>query len=139
MIKLFASLRLSGCSSLLHRKDAEAQRKTGIYLHNNELIQSLIEKLYNDFSIDKNNLPVKKDYSEELKIIKEFLSKRITELMDKNQERFFNTLYRIDVDESRVAHILNTSTNPPDDLADLIIERQLQRLKTQLLYKQGKL
>jgi hypothetical protein len=108
-------------------------------LNNNELIQPLIEKLYNDFSIDKNNLPVKKDYSEELKIIKEFLSKRIAELMTKNQERFFNTLYRIDVNESKVAQILNSSANVPDELADLIIERQLQRIRTQLLYKQGKL
>ena len=108
-------------------------------MNNNELIQPLIEKLYNDFSIDKSNLLVKKDYSEELKIIKEFLSKRIVQLMEKNQERFFNTLYRIDVHESKVAQILNTSQNIPDDLADLIIERQLQRIKTQILYKQGKL
>lgn len=104
-----------------------------------ELIQPLIEKLYNDFSIDKSNLPVKKDYTEELRIIKEFLSKRITELMAKNEERFFNTLYRIDVNENKVSQILNTSKTVPDDLADLIIERQLQRIRTQILYKQGKL
>jgi hypothetical protein len=108
-------------------------------MKNKELIQPLIEKLYKDFSIDKNNLPVKKDYAEELKIIREFLAKRIAVLMDKNQERFFNTLYRIDVDENKVTQVLNNSSNVPDDLADLIIERQLQRLKTQLLYKQGKL
>ncbi len=108
-------------------------------MNNSELIQPLIEKLHKDFSIDKNNLPVKKDYSEELRIIKEFLSKRITELMNKNQERFFNTLYRIDVSESKVAQVLKTSKTPSDDIADLIIERQLQRLRTQLLYKQGKL
>lgn len=108
-------------------------------MKNKELIPPLIEKLYKDFSIDKNNLPVKKDYAEELKIIREFLAKRIAVLMDKNQERFFNTLYRIDVDENKVTQVLNNSSNVPDDLADLIIERQLQRLKTQLLYKQGKL
>lgn len=108
-------------------------------MKNKELIQPLIEKLYKDFSIDKNNLPVKKDYAEELKIIREFLAKRIAVLMDKNQERFFNTLYRIDVYENKVTQVLNNSSNVPEDLADLIIERQLQRLKTQLLYKQGKL
>lgn len=108
-------------------------------MKDNELIQLLIEKLYKDFSIDKDNLPVKKDYAEELKIIKEFLSKRITELMAKNQERFFNTLYRIDVNENKVAQVFNTSKNVSDDLADLIIERQLQRLKTQMLYKAGQL
>lgn len=108
-------------------------------MNNNELIQPLIEKLYKDFSIDKDNLPVKKDYAEELNIIKEFLSKRITELMIKNQERFFNILYRIDVNEKKVADVMNTSKNISDDLADLIIERQLQRLKTQMLYKAGKL
>ncbi len=113
--------------------------KLKITMDDNELIQPLIEKLYNDFSIDKSNLPVKKDYSEELRIIKEFLSRRIRELMANNEERFFNTLYRIDVNESKVSQILNTSKTVSDDLADLIIERQLQRLKTQMLYKQGKL
>lgn len=108
-------------------------------MNDNELIQPLIEKLYKDFSIDKSNLPVKKGYSEELKIIKEFLSKRIIELMGKNQERFFNTLYRIDVNENKVAQILNTAADIPGELAESIIERQLQRIKTQLLYKQGKL
>lgn len=108
-------------------------------MNNNDLIQPLIEKLYNDFSIDKINLPTTKDYSEELKIIKEFLSKRISELMTKNQERFFNTLYRIDVSEKKVAAVMNNSKNIPDDLADLIIERQLLRLKTQMMYKEGKL
>ena len=95
--------------------------------------------MYNDFSIDKTNLPTTKDYFDELKIIKEFLSKRIVELMTKNQERFFNTLYRIDVSEKKVAAVLNSSKNIPDDLADLIIERQLLRLKTQMMYKEGKL
>ena len=108
-------------------------------MKNKELIQPLIEKLYTDFSIDKNNLPVKNDYAAELKMIKEFLSKRITELMTKNQERFFNTLYRIDVDENKVTQALNNSSNVSDDLAELIIERQLRRLKTQMLYKQGKI
>lgn len=108
-------------------------------MKNKELIQPLIENLYADFSIDKNNLPVKKDYAEELRIIKKFLSKRITELMTKNQERFFNTLYRIDVDENKVTQALNNSSNVSDDLAELIIERQLRRLKTQMLYKQGKI
>ena len=108
-------------------------------MNNNELIQPLIDKLAKDFSIDTGNLPAKKHYAEELRIIKEFLSRRITELMAKNQERFFNTLYRIDVNESKVAQVMNTSENVSDDLADLIIERQLLRIRTQILYKQGKL
>ena len=108
-------------------------------MENKELIKPLIEKLYNDFAIDKTNLPVKKDFTEELKMIKEFLAKRITEMLTKNEERFYNTLYRIDVSESKVAEILSTSKVAPEDLADLIIERQLQRIRTQILYKQGKL
>jgi len=110
-------------------------------MNENELIIPLIEKLQKDFSIDKNNLPVKKDFAEEIRIIREFLSKRIAGMMGKNMERFYNTLYRIDVNESKAKQILNHSDPGliPDQLADLIIERQLQRVKTQILYKQGKL
>jgi hypothetical protein len=50
-------------------------------------------------------------------------------------------LYRIDVDETKVHEIMMTKdkTLIPEKIADLIIERQLARIKTQMLYKQGKL
>ena len=110
-------------------------------MNERELIQPLLQKLSKDFGLEANSLPVKKDFSEELKMIKEFLTKKIAELMEKDYEKFLNTLYRIDINENKAAEIIkSTSGNKTaEELADLVIIRQLQRVKTQVLYKQGKL
>lgn len=101
-----------------------------------EIFPSLIEKLNKDFFLEKNNLPVKNDYDE----LKKFFTEKVKELMSSNYERFLNTLYRIDVDEIKLTQILHSKdkTTIPEKLADLIIERQLLRVKTQLLYQQSK-
>ncbi|NMB83471.1 MAG: hypothetical protein GYA14_16805 [Ignavibacteria bacterium] len=102
-----------------------------------ELYSALVAKLSKDFSLESSSLPVVADLS----VIKEFLIGRIKELMSRDYERFLNSLYRIDVSESRVQEVLHSKdkTTVTEKLADLIIERQLLRLKTQMLYKQGKL
>lgn len=102
-----------------------------------ELYSALVAKLSKDFSLESSSLPVAADLS----VIKEFLIGRIKELMSRDYERFLNSLYRIDVSESRVQEVLHSKdkTTVTEKLADLIIERQLLRLKTQMLYKQGKL
>jgi hypothetical protein len=103
----------------------------------NELLSSLAERLQKDFSLEKNSLPV----LDNLQIIRQHLIKKVTELMSKNFRLFLNSLYRIDIDEIKVGEAINTKdkTTIPEKLADLIIERQLQRVKTQILYRQGKL
>jgi len=102
-----------------------------------ELYPSLIDKLSKDFSIEKETLPIQSD----LTLIRNHLIKRVTELIAGDYERFLNNLYRIDVSEKKVSEVLNSKdrTLIPEKLADLIIDRQLLRIKTQLLYKEGKL
>jgi hypothetical protein len=102
-----------------------------------ELFSALVAKLSRDFSIEGTNLPAATDLS----VIREFLINRIKELMSRDFERFLNSLYRIDVSETKVQEVLHSKdkTTITEKLADLIIERQLLRLKTQNMYKQGKL
>ena len=106
-------------------------------MNEQELYPSLLEKLSKDFSLEKESLPAQVD----LTLIREHLIRRVAELMARDYDRFINSLYRIDVNESKVHEILylKDKTLIPEKLADLIIERQLIRVKTQLLYKQGKL
>lgn len=106
-------------------------------MEDKKIYSLLLEKLSKDLSIENTALTVK----DELPIIREFLIDKIKEMMSQNYERFFNNLYRIDVDESKVNKILNSKdrVSIPEKLADLIIERQLLRIKTQLLYKEGRL
>lgn len=102
-----------------------------------ELYPSLIEKLHKDFSLEKDLLPVKMD----LTSIRNHLIEKVKELMGSDFQRFLNSMYRIDVNENKVREILNSKdkTAIPEKLADMIIERQLLRVRTQLLYKQSKL
>ncbi|MDF1611920.1 MAG: hypothetical protein AB1695_08730 [Stygiobacter sp.] len=101
-----------------------------------EIFTSLVEKLNKDFSLEGNNLPVNSDFE----ILKKFFTEKVKELMSSNYDRFLNSLYRIDVDETKLTQILHSKdkTTIAEKLADLIIERQLLRVKTQLLYKQSK-
>jgi len=106
-------------------------------MNEKELYPSLVEKLYKDFSLAKDSLPVTTD----LPMIREHLIAKVSELMSRDYERFITNLYRIDVNESKVREILHSKdrTTIPEKLADLIIERQLLRIKTQILYREGKL
>jgi len=106
-------------------------------MNEQELFPSLLEKLSKDFALEKESLPAQVDMT----LIRDHLIKKVAELMARDHDRFINTLYRIDVNESKVHDILYSKdiTLIPEKLADLIIERQLIRVKTQLLYKQGKL
>ncbi len=106
-------------------------------MNENELYPSLIEKLQKDFSLAKDSLPAVNDIAD----IRKHLINRVTELMSKDYERFLGSMYRIDVSESKVSEILRSKdrTTIPERFADLIIERQLLRVKTQMLYRSGKL
>lgn len=105
-------------------------------MNENELYPSLLEKLYKDFALADNSLPAVNDLS----VIREHLINRVTELISKDYDRFLNNLYRIDVSEKKVSEILHAKdrTTIPERLADLIIERQIMRVKTQKLYREGK-
>jgi hypothetical protein len=73
-----------------------------------------------------------------IKEVKQFLAKRITILMHQNMGLLMSILYRIDVQEARLKMILEYSpaAEMPGQLADLVIERQLQKVKTRKQYRE---
>lgn len=102
-----------------------------------ELLTPLAERLQKDFSLEKNSLPA----LDNIQVIRTHLIQKVADLMGKNFKLFLNSLYRIDIDEIKVSEVINSKdkTAIPEKFADLIIERQLQRVRTQILYRQGKL
>ena len=106
-----------------------------------ELYPVVLEKVSRDFSTTTTKIEVVEDYAKDIKALKEHLSKKVAEMMDKDFDRFLNNMYLIDVSETKVREVLNNSPfgTIPEQLAELIIERQLQRIKTQQLYREGKL
>lgn len=95
-----------------------------------QLTQSLINK---DFAFDEE-LPESASTLEELK---KQLIPLINQLLDRDMGRLMNALYRIDVNESKVKQVL-VSEQPGEiapKLADLIIDRQLQKVITRKKYR----
>lgn len=69
--------------------------------------------------------------------LKRMIAERIRQMLSTNYEQLLNLLYRIDIPESRVAEAL--SEYPPNEvpemLAEMIIERQRQKVVTRQQYR----
>jgi hypothetical protein len=67
-----------------------------------------------------------------------FLAEEINELIKNNFSHLVQILYRIDVNETRLKQVL--SSNPNEDagkiIAALLIERQLQKIKSRQQFSQ---
>lgn len=68
------------------------------------------------------------------------IADRVAELMQSNMELFINHLYRMDVDERKVARVLKNEDNDEESvyisIARLIYKRQIQRMETKKRFKQ---
>ena len=94
---------------------------------NRELIQTIIT----DFSI---NLPAEAGIDE----LREALSQYVNHLIVHNFTKLINLLYRLDVSEKKLQQWLleNTTEDAGKIIADLIIERQMQKIKSRNAFKQ---
>jgi hypothetical protein len=96
-------------------------------MENEELLIDLLKK---DLQID---LATKISFEK----IKEKLIAHINHLIINNFEELIFILYRVDVSEAKLKILLkeNSDANAANTIADLIIERQLQKIKTREQFK----
>ena len=68
--------------------------------------------------------------------VRRFLVAQVEALLAHEPARLLSILYRVDVAEPKVKHVLSTSppAQIPAHLADLLIERQLQKLRLRRAY-----
>ncbi|MBK7988605.1 MAG: hypothetical protein IPK11_17300 [Ignavibacteria bacterium] len=68
------------------------------------------------------------------------LAEHITALLSTQPEKLMNILYRFDVSEDKIHEVFTTvfPFDIPLKVADLILERQQQKLVTRQLYSSGK-
>lgn len=66
----------------------------------------------------------------------EVLTDRIGELLARQPDYLMSMLYRLDVSEQAVRSALNDDQHPAQALAQLVLQRQRQRLATKKKYKQ---
>jgi len=96
-------------------------------MNENELI--LLSELSNKLEID---LPEKRSL-EELKL---FLSGYISHLISNNPDKLVSILSRVDVSEKMLkANLQNQEENASVIMAQMIIERQLEKIKTRERYR----
>ena len=69
--------------------------------------------------------------------LKKKLSDHINHLIQSDFQKLVSVLYRIDVSEAKLKYLLkeNTETDASGIIADLIIERQLQKIKSRQEYR----
>ena len=79
---------------------------------------------------DSLGIELKKDLSADQ--LTDILAEHINDLIDRNFNKLVNLLYRIDVNESKLRQLLdeNSSYDAGRIIAGLVIERQLQKIKS---------
>jgi hypothetical protein len=97
--------------------------------------------VYNQFSLNGFDSVITKNEFDDLNEFRKYLTEKLTYLLEKNYDLLIKTLYRIDVNETKLHELfaLSNKANIPAALADLIIERQLQKVHFRNLYKAGAL
>ena len=70
-----------------------------------------------------------------------YLTNKISDLLDTKYNTLINILYRIDVDEEKLNELFSGKNREhiPGALANIIIERSLQKIIYRQMYKEGKL
>jgi hypothetical protein len=90
-------------------------------------IQKLIVK---NFNLEPKSAPTEGDWEQ----LQAWLAREIQLIMDNDFQHFLNLLYRIDISEEK-AKLAFTDDHPTARLAELIIERELQKAASRKKYK----
>lgn len=78
---------------------------------------------------------------EKLEEFKKYLTEKIRDMLDNNYNLLINTLYRIDISEIKLAELFSSKNHEsiPQRLAELIIERQIEKINYRKQYREGKI
>ena len=104
-------------------------------------VREIIKFVEKDFLISENYSLVPSTDIDSLNEFREYLAKELRILLDDKFDALVNILYRIDINEKKLNQLFSGKNRDaiPAVLADLIIERQLQKIKLRKLYREGKL
>jgi hypothetical protein len=106
----------------------------------NQVVE-IVKFVEKDFLISDNNSLIPSTELASLEEFKKYLTEKLKLLLDDKFDTLVNILYRIDISEKKLSQLFSGSSRDsiPASLADMIIERQLEKLRLRKLYKEGKL
>lgn len=104
-------------------------------------IQSLQKIVEKDFVDSRFRTLIPNNDFEKLEEFRSYLIVKLKDMYEHNYELLLNTLYRIDVSENKLSELFSGKYRDdiPGRLADLIIERQLQKIRFRQQYREGKI
>lgn len=96
-----------------------------------KLPEDIVPLLSNSLEIE---LPEKISYEN----LRETIAGYIHSLIEKDFNKLISLLYRLDINETRLRFLLhnNTESNAGNIIAEMIIERQVQKIKSRREFKQ---
>lgn len=101
---------------------------------NTELLHHTSLLVQKDFYFEdlKDTLPA--DSGSAFETMKKQLAQRIAYMMDDDFETLMQIFYRIDLNERAVHDAIHLADVPAEKLAELVIEREIQKAKTRIAY-----
>lgn len=102
------------------------------------VITKYVEK---DFIIKDERSLIPSADLESLDEFKKYLTDKLKILLDEKFDLLVNILYRIDINERKLSELFSGKNREsiPASLAQMIIDRQLEKIRLRKLYKEGKL
>lgn len=102
-----------------------------------EKISILHDLIKKDLQLDESEALVGKMESPDLNFIHRKLTELIRYLLDHDMHRLLNAMYRLDVSESKFDEAMQAASKDEaaSGIADLVLEREMQKVKTRLHYK----
>jgi hypothetical protein len=103
-------------------------------------VVEVVKFVEKDFLIGENNSLIPSTDLASLEEFRKYLTEKLKILLDEKFDTLVNILYRIDISEKKLSHLFSGNNRDliPASLADMIIERQLEKLRLRKLYKEGK-
>lgn len=104
-------------------------------------VNDIVKFVERDFLISEDNSLIPSTDLISLEEFRKYLTDKLTHLLEEKYDTLVNILYRIDISEKKLSELFSGNSRDfiPGALADLIIERQLQKIRLRKLYKEGKL
>jgi hypothetical protein len=110
-------------------------------LEEKEQLTEVSKFISDSFALDDAHSLIPNSDFKTLEEFKLYLTNKLAELLDTKYDTLINILYRIDVGEYKLNDLFSGKNREyiPAALADIIIERSLQKVIFRQMYKEGKL
>jgi hypothetical protein len=104
-------------------------------------VVEIVKFVEKDFLMADNTSLIPSTDLASLEEFRKYLTDKLKYLLDEKFDTLVNILYRIDINEKKLSQLFsgNNRDSIPASLTDMIIDRQLEKLRLRKLYKEGKL